>query len=335
MFISEGVFRCEVGSSLDSQNTTVVDVTYRCNATCRYCQWGNKSNPRSFHRPLANILIPVQTLRGLGTQRIVLSGGEPRIHPELEEVIRYYRNLVDDVIIITNGYGLDGSELRRLLDCGATGVTVSLDSTNPIEAFATRQTTESLHAQVMSSLRLISKLPRPYEVGINAVVSHVTANTTTIRDLLEFGYSAGTDFVKFQPVFDDGYVSMSAPDLRLGQRDVQGLLGVADLLGRANHPPTNPPSFWRDLAVLARGDSLNPSSCGLGQRHSIATHGKINVCYWVDSASFGAPDVVLSQDQSRAVRADFEAAKLRCKVGYHCFCTQSLTHEWEVPASVG
>ena len=324
-----------MGGSLDSQNTTVVDVTYRCNATCRYCQWGNKSNPRSSHRPLADILIPVQTLRALGTQRIVLSGGEPRIHPELEEVIRYYRNLVEDLIVITNGYGLDGTELRRLLDSGATGVTVSLDSTNPSEAFATRQTAESLHAQVISSLRLISKLPRPYEAGINAVVSHVTANTSTVRDLLEFGHDIGTDFVKFQPIFDDGYVSTNAPDLGLGQRDVQGLLGIADLVGRADHPSTNPPGFWRDLAVLARGDSLNPSSCRLGQYRSIATEGKINVCYWVDAASFGSPDVVLSPDQSRAVRTDFEVAKLRCKVGYHCFCTQDLRHEWEVPISVG
>ncbi len=317
-----------MGSQLDSQNTMVMDVTYHCNAMCRYCQWGDKSNPNSIHRPLADVLLPVQTIKALGTERVVLSGGEPTVHPELGQILSYYRRLVDEVIVVTNGYGLDGRGLQYLLGNGATGITISIDSTHPDEAMITRQTSGELHGKVLSTLKQISQQPRGFELGINSVVSHPTANLATVRDILAFGRSIGIYFVKFQPVFDDGYVSRNAPDLLLGRRDVPELLGISRFIREASSPDTNPPAFWENLAVLAQGGSLSPESCGLGQRNAIATAGKVNVCYWVDSSSFGTSASSLTPDAAIGVRTNFETVKLGCKVGYHCFCNQSLSHNW-------
>src|SRR6266516_2486593 len=92
---------------VDSANTTVVDVTYLCNATCKYCQWGSQLTPGRTHRTLEEILIPKETLRSLGTQRVVLSGGEPRLHPHLKRILSHYHLLVDQVVVITTVYGLD------------------------------------------------------------------------------------------------------------------------------------------------------------------------------------------------------------------------------------
>ena len=320
----------KLGIPLDSQNTTVVDITYRCNATCRYCQWGNKSNPLAIHLPLESVLLPSESLKALGTRRLVLSGGEPRIHPNLTDIIRYYRQHVDDLIVITNGYGLDQNELQRLLDAGATGITVSLDSTNPDEAFITRQTPRDLHAQVTDNLRRISGQPRSFEFGLNAVVSHPTANRSTVGSLLDFAKEVDLDFVKFQPIFDDGYASRNCPDLLLGGGDVEELLRIAELVESHEHPETNPPQFWRDIAALASGETLDSALCGLGSRHSIATDGKLNVCYWVDAVSFGQPWAQLQRGEADSVRKSFESEKLKCKVGYHCFCTQNLSHEWRI-----
>src|SRR2546426_530833 len=113
---------------VDTENTTVVDVTYLCNATCKYCQWGNLLTPGRAHRTVEEIVIPEDTLRSLGTQRIVLSGGEPRLNPHLNRALNHYHQLVDQVVVITNGYGLDTTEVGRLAHAGATGITVSLDS---------------------------------------------------------------------------------------------------------------------------------------------------------------------------------------------------------------
>lgn len=214
-------------SSDDAANTTVIDITYLCNASCDYCQWGNKSTTGRVHLTLQDVLLPKDTLDALGTKRVVLSGGEPRLSPDLEEILRYYSQFVDEVIIISNGYGLDRAEVSRLIRAGATGFTVSLDSVSSQEAILTRQTRPTLHANILKNLREIASDSRNFELGLNSVVSHVTGNWCTVRSFLEFGKALELDFVKFQPVFNDGYVEKNAPELVLGTSDLANLVDIA------------------------------------------------------------------------------------------------------------
>jgi len=137
------------------------------------------------------------------------------------------------------------------------------------------------------------------------------------------------DFVKFQPIFNDGYVERNAPYLMLSPSDSSQLLDIGTRLTTIDHPKTNPPGFWKNVADLAAGKELSPASCGLGPRHSIVVRNNLNVCYWLDSVSFGNTVSKLESEQVLAVRRCFESAKLKCNVDFHCFCTQDLTHVWE------
>jgi len=309
--------------------TTIVDVTYQCNATCKYCQWGNPNNPLRRHLDLQEILLPAETIKALGTERIVLSGGEPRLHPQLPEILSHFRRLVKSIIVITNGFGLDRKEVLQLTEYGATGVTISLDSTLPAEEMLTRETSLDVHRQIISNLGDICKSPREFELGINSVVSHVTANWKTVREILEFGYTLGVDFVKFQPIFKDGYVELNAAHLMLSPSDFPRLLEICDRLETIQHPPTNPPEFWKNIADLTAGKELSSTSCGLGPRHSIAIRQNLKVCYWLDTVSFGNTSSKLEIENALAVRKNFQLANLKCKVGFQCFCTQDLFHTWE------
>ena len=135
-----------------ARGTMVVDVTYLCNATCRYCRWGDSLTPGRVAQNLENVFIPPDTLEMIGTRRVVLSGGEPRLHPRIADILEYYGSLVDEVVVITNGYGLDVEAARDLLDAGATGITVSLDSVRAIESFITRRTPPALHADILRNI---------------------------------------------------------------------------------------------------------------------------------------------------------------------------------------
>jgi hypothetical protein len=180
----------------------------------------------------------------------------------------------------------------------------------------------------LSGLRSLSS-PRTFELGINSVVSHPTANWRTVRGLLDFAREIRADFVKFQPVFDDGYVSRNAPWLKLSASDVGNLIEISELIGKSPYyPKTNPSGFWLDAASLAQGGTLSPGSCALGPRHSISVQGKLKICYWVDSSTLGNSSVTLSGNEVDGARQKFEQDKLRCVVGFHCFCTQNLSHEW-------
>ena len=95
-------------------NTVVIDITYFCNATCKYCQWGSDKTPGRINIESTKTLIDPEMLKNLETVRIVISGGEPRLHPDLEKIVQYYRKYVQEVVIITNGYGLTVKEVEIL-----------------------------------------------------------------------------------------------------------------------------------------------------------------------------------------------------------------------------
>lgn len=318
---------CEQG-----RGTVVVDVTYACNAGCRYCRWGDGSGrPGSTLDPAA-AMIPERTLRLLGTRRLVISGGEPTLHPRLAEIVSHYAALVDEVVVITNGYTLSrrgGEGVGRLARAGATGVTFSVDSADPRESLLVRGTPPAVHAAVLAEIRRAAA-GAGIEIGVNATVTSATAGWAAAGGLLGFGLSAGVDFVKFQPVFDDGYASARAPWLLLSGADAPGLLDVARRLEEPRSlPPTNPPGFWRDVAALASGRRLPASGCSLGPSDAIATGGTLSVCTWVGGSRYGGASSAIDPGEARAVQARFPGEKARCAVGPHCFCNQGMGHVWE------
>jgi molybdenum cofactor biosynthesis enzyme MoaA len=312
------------------QATTVVDVTYLCNAKCKYCQWGNPKNHSRRHLKLQHILIPYDSIKALRTKRIVLSGGEPRLHPQLPRILAYYRKCGDSLIVLTNGYGLSREEISKLREMGATGVTVSLDSVSSYESMETRETPFEVHQQLITDLIEVCRQPREFELGINSVVSHVTANWETVRGILEFAQKLRLDFVKFQPIFDDGYVVHNTPHLMLSSADYANLKRIEYRLETIEHPPTNPPGFWNNIGDLVTGKKLSSSSCSLGTGHSIAVGQDLKVCYWLKNSYFGKTYSSLKPSHAEAVRRNFEIAKLGCKVGFHCFCMQDISHIWDI-----
>src|SRR5688572_20677258 len=60
----------------------------RCNLSCTYC---NEYDDCSAPVPTAEVLRRIDRLAELGTGIITLSGGEPLLHPELDEIISRIR----------------------------------------------------------------------------------------------------------------------------------------------------------------------------------------------------------------------------------------------------
>jgi MoaA/NifB/PqqE/SkfB family radical SAM enzyme len=56
----------------------------------------------------------VNKLADLGTSVITISGGEPLLHPELDEIIRRIRKRGMIAGLITNGYLLVAERIQRL-----------------------------------------------------------------------------------------------------------------------------------------------------------------------------------------------------------------------------
>jgi len=71
----------------------------RCNLSCAYCNEYDKiSNPV----PTAEMLRRIDLLAGLGTGIVTFSGGEPLLHPDLDQMIRRVRSHGIIATLITN-----------------------------------------------------------------------------------------------------------------------------------------------------------------------------------------------------------------------------------------
>lgn len=319
---------------MEESHTAVIDLTYRCNSPCRYCRWGSPLTKGRHNLPLESVLLAASTLRELGTSRVVLSGGEPLLYPHLDDVLRYYAGHVESRVVITNGLLLSPSRRQRLRSAGATGFAVSVDTVDAVLYRATRGWAESQLTCVLANLRSAAGAAEAEatELSLNAVVSHVTANWGCVGAVLALGSHLGLRQVKFQPVFDDGYLSRSAPSLALGPRDVAALGNIADNVARFEGVATNPPGFWRDLAEVAAGAGLDGVRCDLGSGTVLVTDQRLARCYWVPNADAGTIGNELTAVRVRQSTEALARAKPGCRVDARCFCLQPLAHEWSARA---
>ena len=87
----------------------------RCNLACAYC---NEYDKVSIPVPTAEMLRRIDLLSALGTEIITFSGGEPLLHPDLDELIRRIRSHRRIATLITNGILLSPDRIRRLNRAG-------------------------------------------------------------------------------------------------------------------------------------------------------------------------------------------------------------------------
>jgi MoaA/NifB/PqqE/SkfB family radical SAM enzyme len=102
----------------------------RCNLSCTYC---NEYDDFSPPVPTPVMLRRVDRLVELGTTVITISGGEPLLHPDLDQIIRHIRVRGSIATLITNGYLLTPDRIRLLNRAGLDHLQVSIDNATPDE----------------------------------------------------------------------------------------------------------------------------------------------------------------------------------------------------------
>ena len=100
----------------------------RCNLDCGYC---NEYDDFSKPVPLEEMKRRLDLLADMGTSMITISGGEPVLHPELEDVIRHIRRRGMYAGMITNGFLLSKERIEGLNDAGLEYLQISIDNVVP------------------------------------------------------------------------------------------------------------------------------------------------------------------------------------------------------------
>ena len=140
--------------------------TRRCNLSCTYC---NEFDRTSDPVPIQDLRERIDKLADLGTLIVTLSGGEPLLHPEVDEIVRCIRQRGAIATVITNGYLLNPEMIGRLNAAGLDSMQISIDNVAPDDV-----SKKSL-SLLDRKLRLLAEQAL-FDVTVNAVVGGATAN---------------------------------------------------------------------------------------------------------------------------------------------------------------
>lgn len=187
---------------------TQLVVIRKCNLSCTYCNEFDKTS-----EPVAmDVLKPrLDRLKELGAFSVCFTGGEPTMHPDLPELIRYSRHELKffRTTMITNGFYLTKDYIQKLNDAGLQDMQISIDGVKP----------NDVTIKVLDSLRKRLELLREY-ASFNVVVSGVVGSCPPEEsfEVIEFAKNRG-----FRPRVllihgPDGQVKLNAEELKVYDR---------------------------------------------------------------------------------------------------------------------
>jgi MoaA/NifB/PqqE/SkfB family radical SAM enzyme len=156
----------------------------RCNLSCTYC---NEYDDFSPPVPKDVMISRINMLADLGTSILTLSGGEPMLHPDLDEIIAAMRHRGVIAGMITNGYLLMPDRIKRLNKAGLDHMQISIDNVKPDDV-----SKKSLKV-LDKKLQMLAEHAE-FHVNINSVVGggiHDPNDALVVgKRALELGFSA-------------------------------------------------------------------------------------------------------------------------------------------------
>ena len=289
----------------------------RCNIDCGYC---NEYDKTSAPVPADVMKRRIDKLASLGTAVVAFSGGEPMLHPDLDDLIRHIRSRGMMAGLITNGYFLVPKRIHELNDAGLDFLQISIDNVEPDEVSK-------------KSLRLLDKKLEhlkehaTFDVNINSVLGGGIKNPEDARTIntraRDLGFSTSIGIIhdgsgRLKPlgpaerkVYDDVSAAISGP-WQVFKNLYSGIRSFQDNLADGK------PNEWR---------------CRAGARYLyVCEEGLVHYC----SQQRGYPGVPLETYSGDDVRREFATPKPcapYCTVG--CVHRVSTMDFWRSPQHAG
>jgi len=285
----------------------------RCNIDCGYC---NEYDKVSAPVPADVMTRRIDKLAELGTSVVAFSGGEPMLHPDLDDLIRRIRGRGMLAGLITNGYFLVPKRIKELNDAGLDFLQISIDNVEPDEV-----SKKSL--RVLDKKLQDLKTYATFDININSVLGGGIKNPEDARTInnraRELGFSTSIGIIHD----GTGRLKPLAPDVRAVYDDVSAAIN-------------GPLQVFKNLysGIRSFQDNLadgkpNEWRCRAGARYLyICEDGLVHYC----SQQRGFPAVPLETYTVDDIRREFLTPKScapYCTVG--CVHRVSTMDFWRKP----
>jgi len=281
----------------------------RCNLSCTYC---NEYDDFSKPVPTDEMKQRIDDLARLGTSIITFSGGEPLLHPDLDDLIAHIRKYPIIAGLITNGYLLTADRIHRLNRAGLDHLQISIDNVMPDEV-----SKKSLKV-LDKKLQLLAE-HADFHVNINSVVGGGIHNP---HDALVVGRRAvQLGFTSTIGIIHDGEGQLKP----LAEKERHVFLKMKSL-EKKHYSRFN---WFQDNIALGKP---NDWRCRAGARYLyICEDGLVHYC----SQQRGFPGIPLAKYTVEDIRREFLTAK-----GCAPHCTVSCVHQvsymdhWRAPQTL-
>ena len=182
------------GREIDYMRISVID---SCNLNCYYCNpCDNNEHCHALNiLSVKEVLCIVRAATRLGIQHFRLTGGEPLLHPQLDEMVLQIKKIpgVSSVSLTTNAVLL-AQHAKWLKEAGIDSINVSLDTIDASEY--ERITKKPLLEEVKHGINAA------IECGIRVKINVVLTPQTDVVALTRYVAKKGTDirFIEMMPV---------------------------------------------------------------------------------------------------------------------------------------
>ena len=150
-----------------AHNYLRISLTERCNLRCTYCmpEEGIPLRDKAHFMSNEEIFEIAQTYVRLGVNKIRLTGGEPLVRKNVEDIILKLGSLNVELAISSNGILVD-KYIDTFKQAGLKSVNISLDSLNPEKQ--EKITRRDYYDKILKNIYLL--LDEGFKVKINVVV---------------------------------------------------------------------------------------------------------------------------------------------------------------------
>jgi len=168
----------------------LLELTYRCPLHCVYC-----SNPTEFAHTGDELgtddwIRVLREARALGSVQLGLSGGEPLLRDDLEQIVSEAHALGFYINLITSGVGLNESRIGALKAAGLDHIQLSFqDSTRKMNDFLSSTRTFDLKSQVAALIKRYD-----YPMVLNVVLHR--HNIDHVGQILDMAQQMGAEYVE-------------------------------------------------------------------------------------------------------------------------------------------
>lgn len=236
-----------------------------CNANCGFCNFALERLPRADWKfaPVEETKRAIDVLHDNFIRYLILTGGEPMLHPDLDAIVAHAAERGIAVVLVTNGSRLTEPRCAELAAAGVSSVVISIDAEDVDKHERNRQL-PGVCEKIKRANRVLGA------AGVQTTASVTVSRLVESDDaLVAFLGDLGFDNVTFSYPLNDlpssflGFGSSALVDFTPAELDAR-FERIKDLKRR--FPVVNPAASLDDMQRLVRGEPQHFACLG-GHRY--------------------------------------------------------------------